>query len=73
MDADPCAMAAWFALEKLRAGLARARGTEPTAGALSLEWVAIAIVLVTAALALAAFLTGKLSTLEHKIPSSSGS
>jgi len=38
-------------------------------GALSLEWVAIAIVLVTAALALAAFLTGKLDDLEKLIPS----
>jgi hypothetical protein len=37
-------------------------------GALSLEWVAIAIVLVTAALALATFLTGKLGDLEKLIP-----
>jgi len=38
-------------------------------GALSLEWVAIAIVLVAAALALATFLTGKLDDLEKLIPS----
>jgi hypothetical protein len=37
-------------------------------GALSLEWVAIAIVLVAAALALATFLTGKLADLEKLIP-----
>jgi hypothetical protein len=37
-------------------------------GALSLEWVAIAIVLVAAALALATFLTGKLGDLEKLIP-----
>jgi hypothetical protein len=37
-------------------------------GALSLEWVAIAIVLVAAALALATFLSGKLGELEKLIP-----
>jgi hypothetical protein len=37
-------------------------------GALTLEWVAIAIVLVAAALALATFLSGKLGELEKLIP-----
>ena len=41
---------------------------DPESGALSLEWVAIAIVLVTAAIALATFLTGKLGALESLIP-----
>jgi len=57
-----------YLLARLRARLTAVRGADPAAGALSLEWVAIAIVLVTAALALAAFLGGKLSSLESLIP-----
>jgi len=57
-----------YVLAKLRARLAAVRSDDDTRGALSLEWVAIAIVLVTAALALATFLTGKLGTLESLIP-----
>jgi hypothetical protein len=45
------------------------RTHDPESGALSLEWVAIAIVLVTAAIALATFLTAKLGALESLIPS----
>ncbi len=52
---------------KLRKRLAAVRSGEPDRGALSLEWVAIAIVLVAAALALATFLTGKLGALEQLI------
>jgi hypothetical protein len=51
------------------ARVAAARSTDPESGALSLEWVAIAIVLVAAALALATFLSGKLGSLESLIPS----
>ena len=68
MQTDPKVMAVRYVLEKLRARLAAVRSDDPAAGALSLEWVAIAIVLVTAALALATFLTGKLGTLESLIP-----
>lgn len=55
------------------AGWVTARRPAATAGhgdrgALSLEWVGIAIILVTAALALGLFLTGKLSALEKEIP-----
>jgi hypothetical protein len=52
---------------QLRARLVAIRSGELDRGALSLEWVAIAIVLVAAALALATFLTGKLGTLEQLI------
>jgi hypothetical protein len=52
---------------QLRARLAAIWSGELDRGALSLEWVAIAIVLVAAALALATFLTGKLGTLEQLI------
>ncbi|HYK71364.1 MAG TPA: hypothetical protein VEV45_25715 [Streptosporangiaceae bacterium] len=68
MRTDPRVMAMQCVLAKLRARLAAIRSDDPAAGALSLEWVAIAIVLVTAALALAVFLSGKLSTLESLIP-----
>jgi len=51
----------------LRLRIAAMRGDREL-GALSLEWVAIAIVLVAAALALATFLTGKLGDLEKLIP-----
>lgn len=67
MQTDPRITAVRYVLAKLRARLA-AGSDDPAAGALSLEWVAIAIVLVTAALALATFLTGKLGTLESLIP-----
>jgi hypothetical protein len=46
---------------------AAVRSGELDRGALSLEWVAIAVVLVAAALGLAAFLGRKLSTLEGHI------
>lgn len=62
------AMAVQCLLAKVRARVAATQAGDPDAGALSLEWVAIAIVLVTAALALATFLTGKLSSLESLIP-----
>jgi hypothetical protein len=68
MQTDPRVMAVRFVLAKLRPRLAAVLSSDPAAGALSLEWVAIAIVLVTAALALATFLTGKLGTLESLIP-----
>jgi hypothetical protein len=68
MQTDPRVMAVRYVLANLRARLAAVRSGDPAAGALSLEWVAIAIVLVTAALALATFLTGKLGTLESLIP-----
>ena len=51
------------------ARFAALKSTDREAGALSLEWVAIAIVLVAAALALASFLSGKLGALESMIPS----
>jgi hypothetical protein len=68
MHADPIVLVVQNVLARLRARLAAVGSGDPAAGALSLEWVAIAIVLVAAALALATFLTGKLSTLESLIP-----
>jgi hypothetical protein len=68
MQTDPTVIAVQQLLTGLRARLTAAWSGDPAAGALSLEWVAIAIVLVAAALALATFLTGKLATLESLIP-----
>jgi hypothetical protein len=55
---------------QFRVRWARVRCGELDRGALSLEWVAIAFVLVTAAVALAAFLTGKIKDFENQIPGS---
>jgi hypothetical protein len=67
MQTDPKALALCHLIAELRRRIAVVRGDREL-GALGLEWVAIAIVLVTAALALAAFLTGKLDDLEKLIP-----
>jgi hypothetical protein len=67
MQTDPAVMALRHLITDLRLRIAAVRGDREL-GALSLEWVAIAIVLVTAALALAVFLTGKLGDLEKLIP-----
>ena len=69
MQTDPRAVAFRYLMTRLRVRAAALRSDGKELGALSLEWVAIAIVLVTAALALAAFLTGKISDLEKLIPS----
>ncbi len=68
MHTDPRAIAVSYLITQLRVRIAAVRSADPEAGALSLEWVAIAIVLVTAALALATFLAGKLGVLESLIP-----
>jgi hypothetical protein len=68
MQTDPRVMALCYLMRQLRLRIAAVRSGDLELGALSLEWVAIAIVLVTAALALATFLTGKLGDLEKLIP-----
>jgi hypothetical protein len=68
MHTDPRMAALRYLIVQLRVRLAAVRSGDLELGALSLEWVAIAIVLVTAALALATFLTGKLGNLEKLIP-----
>lgn len=68
MNRDPRAAALHYLLVSLRARFYAVTSGDRERGALSLEWVAIAIVLVTAALALATFLTGKLGDLEKLIP-----
>jgi hypothetical protein len=68
MQTDPKAIALRYLMTRLCARITAVRSDDPEAGALSLEWVAIAIVLVTAALALATFLAGKLGALESLIP-----
>ncbi len=68
MQTDPRVTALCYLASQLRLRVTKVRSGDLELGALSLEWVAIAIVLVTAALALAAFLTGKLSDLEKLIP-----
>jgi hypothetical protein len=67
MQTDLSVVALHHLITRLRTRIAAVRGDHEL-GALSLEWVAIAIVLVAAALALATFLTGKLGDLEKLIP-----
>jgi hypothetical protein len=66
---DPDVIVIRYLACQLRTRLSAIRSGELERGALSLEWVAIAIVLVAAALALATFLTGKLGALEKLIKS----
>lgn len=68
MYTDPRVSALRYLITQLRVRFRAVRSGDLELGALSLEWVAIAIVLVTAALALATFLTGKLGDLEKLIP-----
>lgn len=68
MPTDQTIAAVRYLATRLQGRLAIVRSTGTDRGALSLEWVAIAIVLVAAALALAVFLTGKLGSLEKLIP-----
>jgi hypothetical protein len=68
MQTDSLIVALQYLTLQLQSRIAAVRSADAQAGALSLEWVAIAIVLVTAALALAVFLAGKLSNLESLIP-----
>lgn len=68
MHSDPRFAALHYLITQLHVRITAVRTGDLDRGALSLEWVAIAIVLVTAALALATFLTGKLGDLEKLIP-----
>ena len=56
-----------YLVTQLRVRLAAVRSGDLDRGALSLEWVVIAIALVAAAVALGAFLKSKLSGMESKI------
>jgi len=58
-----------YLVTQLRVRLAAVRSGDLDRGALSLEWVVIAIGLVAAAVALGAFLKTKLSGMESKIGS----
>jgi hypothetical protein len=68
MQTDPRVIAFRYLMTLLQARISAVAAGDQESGALSLEWVAIAIVLVTAALALAMFLAGKLAALESLIP-----
>lgn len=61
----PCAL--HYIITELRLRLAAVRSGELDRGALSLEWVVIAIGLVAAAVALGVFLKAKLGSMESNI------
>jgi hypothetical protein len=56
-----------YLITQVRVRLAAVRSSELDRGALSLEWVVIAIGLVAAAVALGAFLKAKLTGMESRI------
>ena len=68
MQTVPRVIAFRYLISRLHARISAVAAGDQESGALSLEWVAIAIVLVTTALALAVFLAGKLGALESLIP-----
>ncbi len=69
MPNDPRLTALRYLSIQLRMRWAAIRAGDLDRGALSLEWVAIAFVLVMAAIGLAAFLTTKIGDFESNIPS----
>lgn len=67
MPADQRVTTVGCLLARAAERVADVRSNDPESGALSLEWVAIAIILVATALALGTFLSGKLGALESLI------
>jgi hypothetical protein len=57
-----------YLMARVRSRVRSARAGHPESGALSLEWIVIAGILVVAAVAAGAFFTTQISTWESKIP-----
>jgi hypothetical protein len=57
-----------YLIARARQRAQSARAGQPESGALSLEWIVIAGILVVAAVAAGAFFTSQISTWESKIP-----
>jgi hypothetical protein len=68
MITDPWWAAIACLLARARARAARARSGNPESGAISLEWIVIAGILVIAATAAGVFFTAKIKQWEGKIP-----
>jgi len=65
---DPLLLAVRYLLDRAHCRARAALDGNPESGALTLEWLVIAGILVAAAGATALFLSGKIRQWEHKIP-----
>jgi hypothetical protein len=65
---SPLLLCVTYLITQARQRARRARDGDPESGALSLEWIVIAGILVVAAGAAGAFFTSQISAWEHKIP-----
>jgi hypothetical protein len=65
---SPLVLCVTYLITRARQRARSARDGDPESGALSLEWIVIAGILVVAAVAAGAFFTSQISTWESKIP-----
>jgi hypothetical protein len=65
---DPMLLTLRYLRDRARCRLRAALDGDPEAGALTLEWIVIAGILVLAAIAAGAFFTGVIAKYESKIP-----
>jgi heme/copper-type cytochrome/quinol oxidase subunit 2 len=68
MYPDPLWFYITYMCGRVRQRVRAARAGQPESGALTLEWLVIAFVIVTVALAALAFFRSKVKTYENKIP-----
>ncbi|HEY5361981.1 MAG TPA: hypothetical protein VIJ82_30580 [Streptosporangiaceae bacterium] len=67
MRPDPLWLGITYLMDRVRQRARAARSGNPESGALTLEWIVIAFVLVAAAAGTAAWLATKISSLEGKV------
>ena len=68
MIPSPILLCVTYLVTQARQRARRARDSDPESGALSLEWIVIAGILVVAAVAAGVFFTAQISRWEAKIP-----
>ena len=72
MYSSPLSLAIGYLCGRIQQRIRSAPDGSPESGALSLEWVVIAVILVGAAATLAVFLTKELGVWENQIPQAPG-
>jgi hypothetical protein len=65
---SPLLLCATYLVARVRQRVQSARDGQPESGALSLEWIVIAAIIVGAAVTAGAFFAAKISSWESKIP-----
>ena len=68
MIPSPFLLCVTYLITRVRERARSAGAAPPDSGALSLEWIVIAGILVVAAVAAGAFFTSQIAAWEHKIP-----